>query len=240
MTAPHALRAIVADDEPLARQALRRFLRAHPDITVVAEAEDLPSLREILQRERPDVLFLDITMPGGSGLDAVPLLDPATSLVFTTAHTEHAATAFELDAADYLVKPFGQSRVDESLVRVRRRRAAAPDGTRRVLLVRSGQRLHPLATDQIWRIEGADDFARVITANRAWLHGTTLATLESQLDPATFLRVHRSHIVNLTHIVRLIPFDERRLEAEFPDGSRIRCSRAGSTLLRQRARVSEP
>jgi two-component system, LytTR family, response regulator len=129
--APQRLRAIIADDEPLARQALRRLLLAHSDVTVIAEAEDLPSLATVLQGERADLLFLDITMPGGSGLDAVPLVAPGTALVFTTAHAEHAATAFDLDAADYLVKPFGQARIDEALARVRRSGANARHLARR-------------------------------------------------------------------------------------------------------------
>jgi two-component system, LytTR family, response regulator len=233
------LRAIIADDEPLARQALRRFLRTHADITVIGEAEDVPSLIAVLERESPDLLFLDVTMPGGSGLDAVPIVTPGTALVFTTAHAEYAATAFDLDAADYLVKPFGQARIDDALARVRRRVASAPDRPLRVLLVRSGTRLHPVPTQDIWRVEGCDDFARVVTAARSWLHGATLASLATQLDPASFVRVHRSHIVNLEHIVRLVPQDDRRLAAEFPDGTRVACSRAGSSALRQRARLSD-
>lgn len=235
-----ALRAIIADDEPLARQALRRFVGADGLVDVVAEAEDLPSLKAVLQSVQADILFLDITMPGGSGLEAVPLLPSHVSLVFTTAHAEFAATAFELDAVDYLVKPFGQDRVREALARVqraRRQRDADASQPVRVLLVRTGTRLEPVPVERVWRFEGSDDFVRVITAGRQWLHGVTLTALEAQLDPAHFLRIHRSHIVNLSHISRLVARDARRLAAEFADGSRVVCSRAGSTLLRQRARI---
>ena len=133
MTRPQ-LRVIVADDEPLARQALRRFLAADGDVTIVAEAEDLSSLRHALASHGADVLFLDITMPGGSGMDVLPVV-------------------------------------------------------------------------------------------------------AAELDDRIFLRVHRSHVVNLAHVSRVVPHDERRLAAEFADGSRVVCSRAGSASLRTRARL---
>lgn len=235
-----ALRVIIADDEPLARQALRRCVSADAAVTVIAEAEDLPTLRAVLQSHTADLLFLDITMPGGSGLDALPFVPAGTAIVFTTAHAEHAATAYAIDAVDYLVKPFGQDRVRDSLSRVRRWHGARDPRTAsplRMLLVRSGTRLHPVPVQDVWRFEGCDDFVRVVTATRSWLHGTTLAALCTQLDDAMFVRVHRSHVVNLSHISRLVPSDERRLAAEFPDGTRVVCSRAGSVLLRQRART---
>ncbi len=235
------LSVIIADDEPLARQALRRFVSADADVVIVAEADDVPTLQELLRTQRADVLFLDITMPGGSGLDAIPFVPASMAVVFTTAHAEHAATAFEIDAVDYLVKPFGSDRVREALARVRRLRAASTADTNpplSVLLVRLGTRIQPVAVSAIWRLEGSDDFVRVVTAEKSWLHGITLSNLASQLDASVFMRVHRSHVVNLTHVVRAMPSDERRLAAEFPDGSRVICSRAGSVALRKRMRIT--
>lgn len=234
------LRAIVADDEPLARQALRRFLAADGDVKIVAEAEDVESLRDVLATHAADVLFLDITMPGGSGMDVLPVVPPTTSVIFTTAHAEHAVTAFAVDAIDYLLKPFGVDRVRDALARVRRLHASRLSVTppqRSVLLVRTGSRLEPVPVTSIWRLEGSDDFVRVITATRRFLHGMTLAALTAELDAGTFLRVHRSHVLNLAHVARVLPHDERRLAAEFPDGSRVVCSRAGSAALRSRARL---
>ncbi len=239
------LRVIIADDEPLARQALRRFVLADGAVEILAEAADLPALQQILRTERADVLFLDITMPGGSGLDAVADAAPGTAIVFTTAHAEHAVTAFALDAVDYLLKPFGQDRVRAALARVRRMRAAmtppvaAPSGSPqhvKVLVLRIGARLHPVAIPDVWRLEGCDDFVRVITADRRVLYGSTLGALSERLDPAFFIRVHRSHVVNLAWVSRVVAIDGRRLAAEFPDGSRVVCSRAGSAALRAVAR----
>lgn len=235
-----ALRVIIADDEPLARQSLRRCLTSDPGFAIVGEAEDLPGLRTILASQPAEVLFLDITMPGGSGFDALPSVPQGTAIVFTTAHAEYAAAAFDIDAVDYLVKPFGYDRVREALARVRRWHGGSVTrtaGAISILLVRTGSRLQPVPVADVWRFEGADDFVRVVTGNKTWLHGTTLATLAAQLDATTFVRVHRSHVVNLKYITRLVPGDERRLVAQFPDGTQVVCSRAGSTLLRQRART---
>lgn len=237
-----ALRVLLAEDEPLARQALRRFVTRDGGCRVVGEAEDVPSLRAMLDTHVADVLFLDVTMPGGSGLDVVPMLPPSMALIFTTAHAEHAATAYRMDAVDYLVKPFGKDRVLEALARVRRLhstvrpRALEP---RRTIVLRVGLQLHPVMADDVWRLEGCDDFVRVVTAGRSVLHGETLTALHAELDPARFLRVHRSHVVNLRHVSRVIRCDERRLAAEFADGSRIVCSRAGSALLRRYARGAD-
>ncbi len=235
------LRVIVAEDEPLARQALRRFVMVSGGCTVVAEAEDLPALRDLIAVQPADVLFLDITMPGGSGLDVVPSLPASMAVIFTTAHAEYAATAYALDAVDYLVKPFGQDRVSEALARVRRLHAAGSlpaTEQRRMLLVRIGTRLHPVAIDDVWRFEGCDDFVRVITAERSVLHGETLSAMQAGLEAGQFVRVHRSHVINLRHVTRVVRCDDRRLAAEFPDGTRVTCSRAGSMLLRKFARIA--
>lgn len=242
MTTP--LVALIADDEPLARQALRRALDTDGAVTIAGEADDVPTLRRLLASARADVLFLDVLMPGGTGLDAVPHVPPGTALVFTTAHREHAAAAFALDAVDYLVKPFGRDRVRDALARVRRRIAAgvtvasadAPRPPLDVLLVRIGPRLVPIATATIRRIEGADDCVRIVTTDRAWYHGATLHDLAAQLDPSRFVRVHRRHLVNLTHVTSIEPHDERRLALVFADATRIACSRAGSALVRRLGR----
>ncbi len=233
------IRAIVADDEPLARQALRRFLSTIPDVTIVAEADDIPSLHMALGTHDADLLFLDIEMPGGSGLALAAVLPPSIAVVFTTAYAEHAAAAFALDAVDYLLKPFGADRVRDAVARWQRRRSASGPGAGRhphTLLVRLGTRLHTVAIASVWRIEGADDFARVVTAERAWLHGVTMSAIERQLDPTQFVRVHRSHIVNLAHVTRVERVDGRRLAVVFPDGSTVECSRTGSSAMRALAR----
>ena len=234
----HFLRTIIADDEPLARQALRRFLAGHADVQVVGDADDVPSLRARLLEHRADVLFLDITMPGGSGLDVLPELPADLALVFTTAHAEHAAHAFAVDAVDYLVKPFGAERVRDALDRVRRRRASvAGVAGGETLLVRLGARLHAVPIASVWRFEGADDYVRIVTATREWLHTDTLDALTRRLDPTQFVRVHRRHLIAWRHVQRFEQQGDRQLAAVFPDGSRVVCSRDGATRVRAAARL---
>ncbi|MFN0098545.1 MAG: LytR/AlgR family response regulator transcription factor [Gemmatimonadaceae bacterium] len=235
------LSAVIADDEPLARQALRRFLSADDDVAVVAEAEDLPQLRAVLARVTPDVVFLDIMMPGGIGLDVLPAIPSTTAIVFATAHADFAASAFDVDAVDYLVKPFGAGRVRDALARVRRWRltwSASQAGSARasaaVILVRVGSRLVPVDAATIWRVEGADDNVRLICEGREWLHSATMQTMEAQLDASVFVRIHRSHLVNLTRVKSVVSLGDRRLAVVFPDGSQVVCSRAGAAELRRR------
>jgi len=232
------LRVVIAEDEPLARRALRRMLLADPAVEVVAEHADIPALAAYLRATSAiDVLFLDVRMPGGSVFDCVGLLRPETLLVFTTAHAEHAAVAFDLDAADYLRKPFGAPRVHEALERVRRRRYAMPQHGAQAhltghVLVRVGVRDVPVRLASVWRFEGADDCVRVVTAERTWLHADTLRQLEQALGAGGFLRVHRRHLVNSAAIRALLPHDAHRLAVELPNGDRIVASRRGTSVLR--------
>ncbi len=234
--ASDVLRVMIAEDEPLARRALRRMLQEDPAVVLVAEAFDVVTLTALVQRPTPvDVIFVDIRMPGGSVFDALSLVPADTLVVFTTAHPEHAAAAFDLDAVDYLRKPFGARRVHEALERVRRRRRTIPsranaDGH---LLVRVGVREVPVRLASVWRFEGADDCVKVVTADRTLLHAVTLQTLEDELRAQGFLRVHRRHLVNCGAIRALVSHDAHRLAVELPDGERIVASRRGTALLRR-------
>lgn len=235
MTPPAPLRIAIAEDEPLARRALRRMLLADGAVEIVAEVDDIPTLDAHLHSDRiTDVLFVDINMPGGSVFDCLAGRSRETLLVFTTAHAEHAALAFDIDAVDYLRKPFGEGRVQEALGRVRRRMADArtsslPSGN---LLVRVGVREIPIRYADVLRFEGADDCVRVVTAERSLLHAATLTELEEQLAAYGFLRVHRRHLVNASAIRALLAHDPHRLAVELPNGDRIVASRRGTAALR--------
>jgi two-component system LytT family response regulator len=236
------LRVVIAEDEPLARRALRRMLAQDAQVALVAELEDIPSLSAWLRRDatHADVLFLDVQMPGGSVFDLWPLLPAGLSVVFTTAHAQHAATAFDLDAVDFLRKPFGGRRVHDALERVRRRQQEVTMqlSTGAHVVVRVGVRDVPVRVAGVWRFEGADDHVRVVTPERVLLHDCTLASLEQQLAASHFLRVHRRHLVNTQAIRALVSHDPHRLAVEFPDGSRIVASRRGSAALRIWLRAS--
>jgi two-component system, LytTR family, response regulator len=247
---------LVVDDEPLARRKLTALIGDVPWAVQVGEARDGPSAGEAVRRIRPDVVFLDIQMPELSGIQAVERLrelDPIPAVVFTTAFDQYAVTAFELEAVDYLLKPFSARRFLAAFERARQAVAshgtpATLDRARAVLaaasapapleriFVREGSNILPLALPPIECVEGQDDYAMIHAQGRRYLIGLRLGTLEARLANPPFLRVHRSHIVNLDHVERMRLLDNGRVEEQMKDGATVPVSRIRSQELRRRSR----
>ena len=236
---------LVADDEPVARAGLRAMLGAFEWVTVVGEAADGPAAVAAIDRLRPELLFLDVQMPGLIGTDVLRRVQHQPYVVFTTAYAEHAVSAFELGALDYLLKPFGPARLAAAMERVRaalgepvaypaleRLHGAAGQGPISRLFVRSGGALVPLPVDRVAWFEADGDYV-VVHADRArhLLH-LSLARLEARLDPRRFLRIHRAHIVNLDHVRVFTRRERGALVAEMTDGTRLPVSRARAQELR--------
>ena len=237
-----ALRTVLAEDEPLARQRLRRFVERDPRLELVGEAESGAAAVELIDRLAPDVVFLDVQMPECTGLEVLERAAHRPAPVFTTAYPEYALRAFEVEAYDYLVKPFGWTRFQAAVDRVARRLAAPPapapaPGTylERLFVRRRGEMV-PVSMRDVHRIEGAGDYVTLCTGAGQVLADISLNELERRLDPACFRRVHRAHIVNLDHVSAIRPYDERRLSVRFADGSEVVASRAGSQSLREMVR----
>ena len=205
----------------------------------------VPSTIRAVDRTAPDLLFLDIEMPGASGLEVVARLTHQPHVIFTTAHSHYAVTAFELQAVDYLLKPFGPERLAQALDRVRtlegasygsRERArAALEGRGPIdrLFVRERGRIIPINTTDIVRLQAEDDYVMVHTAQRRHLVSIRLKDFEARLDSQRFLRVHRSHIVNLDFVDAFEPHDDTRLMIRLTDGTGIVASRMRSRGLRR-------
>ncbi|HEX8432447.1 MAG TPA: LytTR family DNA-binding domain-containing protein [Longimicrobium sp.] len=234
------LRTVVAEDEPLARQRLRRFVERDPRLLLVGEAESGTAAVELIDRLAPDVVFLDVQMPECTGLEVLERAAHRPAPVFTTAYPEYALRAFEVEAYDYLVKPFGWTRFQAAVDRVARRLAPppppAPEPYLERLFVRRRGEMVPVSMRDVHRIEGAGDYVLLCTGADQVLADVSLNELERRLDPASFRRVHRAHIVNLNHVLAIRPYDERRLAVRFPDGSEVVASRAGSQTLREMVR----
>lgn len=239
------VRVVIVEDEGPARRRLRELVDEAPDVECVGEARDATSAVETIDRLRPDVVFLDVRLPGGTGLDVLDRLDHRPRVIFTTAHDRYAVSAFELQALDYLLKPFGDARFREALQRARaaldaarspdpaeRLRAGLSDGSMRRLYVRDRGRILPLAVDDVVRIEAWDDYCRVYAAGDRFLVDVRMKEFEARL-PESFLRVHRGHIVNLDHVVAFHPADGGRLEVEIDDGTRVLASRRRSREMRK-------
>lgn len=250
-----AIRALIVDDEPLARRALRALLADEPSVLLVGEARDGPEAIDALRRLRPELVFLDIRLPGASGLEVLERAQADVRVIFTTAHDDYAIAAFELGAIDYLRKPFGRERLMRAIARARPQVMAArqPSGggvtlaerlqaagdhelPRRRIFVRDQGAVLPLRSEDIVRCESDGDYVIVHAQGRQYPVYLNIGDLAQQLDAERFVRVHRSHLVNLDHVASVVPHDPSRLAVNLRDGSVIIASRSGTQLLRRRYR----
>lgn len=233
------IRVLIADDEPPARDKLQRWLGEQADIEVVARAEDGLQAAAAIEQMRPDVAFLDIQMPGINGLEVAAQLEQSTAplIVFVTAYDEHAVKAFDLNAVDYLLKPYDKERLLKSLTRVRERlgdrqsRAPAVATARAQthssdrLLVPEGERLQLIDTAAIDWLEADDNYIHVHTASRRHLLRRTLQDLLVQLGEQRFVRIHKSAAVNIAAIASLTPLFKGDYEISLRNGHTLRLSR---------------
>lgn len=232
--------AILADDEPLARERIRTLLADEPDVELVAECTDgAQALKETRQR-RPDLLFLDVQMPRLNGFEVLEALEPGTLpvVLFTTAHDEHAVRAFEFNALDYLLKPFTEARFKRALQRVRARLEPGPaaadprlnallgqihapvaGGGR--ILVRSSERILFLKPEEIVRVEAAGNYVLLHSGKEQHILRETLSAMEARLTPAGFMRISRSVIVNLSCIREIQTVGSGRYSLLLKNGVRL-------------------
>ncbi|HVT40157.1 MAG TPA: LytTR family DNA-binding domain-containing protein [Gemmatimonadaceae bacterium] len=237
--------ALIADDEPAARTGLRDMLTEVNWVTCVGEVANGPAAVEAINALRPELVFLDIQMPGLLGTEVLRRVQHQPFVVFTTAYGQHAVTAFEIGALDYLLKPFGPERLATALERVRaafgepnaipaldRLSEALSSGPMSRLFVRSGRSIIPVAVDGVAWFEALGDYvAAHVGRSRHMLH-LSLNRLEARLDPKRFSRIHRTHIVNLEHVKAFRRDGKGHLNAELADGTRLAVSRNRARAIR--------
>ncbi len=247
MNATERIKAVIVDDEPLARQLLREYLSVHHDIEIVAECENGFDAIKAVAETSPDLLFLDIQMPRLDGFEVLELLDRDLAVVFVTAYDQHALRAFEVHALDYLLKPFGPERLAAALDHARQHigRPAAVSATQLVaearpdrapaerILVRDQAKVHVLGVEQVDFIEAQDDYVCIHAGGQQYLKAQTLGDLEESLDPRRFVRIHRSYLMNLDRLQRLEPYAKDSRVAILKDGRELPVSRAGYARLRE-------
>jgi two-component system, LytTR family, response regulator len=240
------LTVIVVDDEPLARAVVREHLARHVDVTVLAECGNGLEAVEAINERRPELVFLDIQMPGLDGFEVLELLDAPPAVVFVTAFDEHALRAFEVHAVDYLLKPFDEKRFELALERARRRvgadpavaattLAAAARGPSRAaprLVARDAGRVHVVAVDDLDYVAASDDYVTLVAHGREVKKQQTMAEVEAVLDPARFIRIHRSFILNLERLDHVETYAKDSRLAVLKDGRKLPLSRNGYARLR--------
>lgn len=244
------LKALIVDDEPLARDCVRLALEHESDVEVVAECADGDEAIAAIQELEPDIVFLDVQMPGTGGFDVVREIGPneMPAVVFVTAFDEHALRAFEVHALDYVLKPFDDERFADAVDHARRtilgrrdeesfRRGLSalmdevrggPGGERRYasrLMVRLRDRIHFVRTEDVDWFEAAGNYVRLHVGDKSHLIRSTMSALEEQLDPTRFVRIHRSTIVNLDRIREVQPWAGGDYLAILEDGRQLRISR---------------
>jgi two-component system LytT family response regulator len=235
-------RVLLVDDERLARDELESLLDDVDWLECVGEAASGPEAIRLIDELRPDLVFLDVEMPGASGIDVLRQTSHQPCVIFTTAYNQYAVTAFELQALDYLLKPFGPERFQTVLARAREaleNRTQGPDrglgeGPLERLFVRERGRIIPIRVSEIRRIEAEDDYVMVYSDLGRHLIRVRMKELEKLLDADRFVRIHRSHIVNLNFVEAFQSYDGTRLEAVLTDGTRLVASRSRSKKLRER------
>jgi two-component system, LytTR family, response regulator len=242
------LQAVIVDDEEPARAVLREYLAAHPEVEIAAECADGFEAVKAVHDLHPDLLFLDVQMPKLSGLEVLELLeDERPAVIFTTAHDRYAVQAFEVHAVDYLLKPFGPERLAAALARAQERMArgeslasgdiprlrAGPGRPLERIVVRDGSRIHVLPVERIDWIEARDDMVRIKAGAAEHLKAQTLSELETLLDPACFVRIHRSYLLRIDRLARLELYAKDSHVAFLTDGTRLPVSRSGYARLKE-------
>ncbi|GAB4370993.1 MAG: LytTR family DNA-binding domain-containing protein [Calditrichia bacterium] len=242
------IRSIILDDEPLARRVIIEYLQKHPDIVVVAELGDPVTAYEEIAKRSPDLLFLDIQMPEMNGFELLEQIENPPVVIFCTAYDEYAIQAFEVNAVDYLLKPFDQERFDQAVRKARHylaqgnqisdirpllkfinERAREPGR----LLVKKADRWVMIKPQDIYWAEACQDYSLLYSDQGKFLTTKSLKELESFLIRQNFLRIHRSTLVNLDYVKEVHPWGAGRYLLILQNGKRLECSKAGARKLKE-------
>jgi two-component system, LytTR family, response regulator len=236
------VKALVVDDEPLARRELRRLLAAFPSVQVVGEAGNIDEARERIEALSPDVVFLDIQMPGGTGFDLLTQLDRVPRIVFTTAYDQYAVKAFDVNALDYLLKPIEPERLASAIEKIRKsaaRQTSSIDAAPlEQIFIKDGPRCWfvPLREVSLFTSEG--NYVRLHWGKERPLLGRSLTSLEQKLDAKRFFRANRAQIVNLEFVQQVETGDGGRLHLQLKDGPEIEVSRRQASEFRERGSIA--
>ncbi|MBO9730832.1 MAG: LytTR family transcriptional regulator DNA-binding domain-containing protein [Chitinophaga sp.] len=240
------IKAVIIDDEPLAREVVKEYLLNFPQITVMQECNDGFEGLKAIQQHQPDLIFLDIQMPKITGFEMLELVENMPAVIFTTAFEEHAIRAFEVHAVDYLLKPFSGERFEKAVKKwldqfqapavadttaLLETAATMPAQSNRVVIKLNGK-IKIIPVQDIHYLEAADDYVKIITQEGSFLKNKTMAFFEKMLDPQQFTRVHRSYILNINQVTRIDPYEKENHLAILRSGARVLVSKTGYPRLK--------
>lgn len=239
------IKAIIIDDEPLARSIVREYLKDHRDIEVVAECNDGFEGIKAIAHHKPDLVFLDIQMPKINGFEMLELIEDLPAVIFTTAFDEYAIKAFESHAIDYLLKPFSHERFEKAIKKWLQQRNHNPlkkenplpedirqPEERNRVVVREGGNIRIIPVHEIHYMEAYDDYVKIFTQKEMFLKKKTMSFYESSLDPREFTRVHRSYILQISQLTRIEPLEKDSYIAWLKSGAKIPLSKSGFIKLK--------
>lgn len=239
-------KAVIVDDEELARTLLREMLEAHPEVEIAAECGNGMEAVKAVAEHQPNLLFLDVQMPKLTGFDVLELIDRSgVAIVFVTAFDQYAMKAFDVHAVDYLLKPFSRERFEAALERAKTQEgkkavdpaelaaASRPAGQyAERIVVKDGSKVSLIAVSKLDYAEALDDYVSLVSEGKKHLKQQTISGLELALDPALFVRIHRSYIVNLERVARIEPYGKDSKVAILTNGAKLPVSRAGFGRLK--------
>ena len=243
------MKALIIDDEPLARSIVKEYLQLYPEIELVQECNDGFEGVKAINQHQPGLIFLDIQMPKINGFEMLELIDNPPPVIFTTAFEEYAIKAFETHAVDYLLKPFSKERFDKALQKLFQQQKTtekiSEEKTKSVLetagqspvqssriVVKDGNKIKIIPVNQIQYLEAADDYVKIHTGEGSFLKKKTMQFFEDSLTPFHFVRVHRSYIINTQLITRIDAHEKDSYLALLSSGVRVPVSKAGYSKLK--------
>lgn len=215
------MKVLIIDDERAAREEVRRTLLNYPYCEVVGEAKNADEARAEIKMKSPDLIFLDIQMPGESGFELLASLEEVPEVIFTTAFDQYALQAFEVNALDYLMKPIRDERFAKAMERVREKSTKREEQrltSERTIFIKDGERCHFVKLKDIYLIESMDNYARLYFGTQKAFLKTSLNQLNEKLDDLTFFRINRNQIINLNYIKEIYPMPKGKLRISLQTG----------------------
>lgn len=244
-----SIKTLIIDDEQPARDLIRHFLKSHTEIEILGEFSDGFAGAKAIQDLKPDLIFLDIQMPKITGFEMLELIDEPPVVVFSTAYDQYAIKAFEMNAVDYLLKPYSGERFDQALEKAVRKVSERKPGSPEIkavleavedkgeylqrVAVKSRHKIDVIPVSEILYIQAEDDYVMLHTASNKYLKEKTMKYFETHLEPSRFIRIHRSYIINADFIARLELYDKESYAVILKNGASLRASNAGYKILKE-------